>query len=78
MQLAGVGSGCTVAQLQESVWRGGVGTLGAGNYTLACLGVRKALPVSRSFLELASAHLHSLGVTMSQKSSVIQIASLVP
>ena len=23
MQLAGVGSGCTVAQLQESVWRGG-------------------------------------------------------
>ena len=58
MQLAGVGSGCTVAQLQESVWRG-VGTLGAGKYSPACLGVREALSVSRGFLELLAGPLRS-------------------
>jgi len=38
MELSGVGSGCTVAQLQESVWKGG-STLGAGKTTPSiCLG----------------------------------------
>ena len=45
-------SGCTGAQLQESVWKGRVGTPGAGKTTLACLGVRKAPPSSRGFFEL--------------------------
>ena len=45
-------SGCTGAQLQESVWKGRVGTPGAGKTTPACLGVRKALPSSRGFFEL--------------------------
>jgi len=50
-------SGCTVAQLQKSVWKAARLPGGAGKTTPACDGVRKAPPASRVFLELATAHL---------------------
>ena len=46
-------SGCTVAQLQESVWRG-VGTREAGKTPPDCCPVGIGLPKSAQFLELAA------------------------